>query len=223
MHTLGEGVEKRPDLGIKFLSDGCGGHDAKGCLAVSTAYRDGVGIGKDPKQAYVFAESACGLHSSEACERVALFTIGGVGVTKDVDGGLAKLDAMCTNAKRDGTVRGCETLADLYVGRATPDVPANALLHDEYDKKACAAGSKDRCDRAHLEHTKDKSVSTGAYADALFQSKCDAGELEMCWRFGELLVKRPSSDDREKGIALLRKACDGKVDPACKKLAVVAP
>jgi serine/threonine protein kinase/TPR repeat protein len=184
MHTLGEGVEKRPDLGIKFLSDGCAGHDAKGCLAVSTAYRDGVGIGKDPKQAYVFAESACGLHSSEACERVALFTIGGVGVTKDVDGGLAKLDAMCTNAKRDGTVRGCETLADLYVGRATPDVPANALLHDEYNKKACAAGSKDRCDRARLEHTKDKSVSTGAYADALFQSKCDAGDMEMCWRFG---------------------------------------
>jgi hypothetical protein len=36
-------------------------------------------------------------------------------------------------------------------------------------------------------------------------------------------VKRPSSDDREKGVALLRKACEGKVDQACKKLGVVAP
>jgi TPR repeat protein len=205
---------------VRFQSRGCEGKDANGCLAISTAYRDGVGMAKDPDKAYTFADRACGMHSAEACDRVALFMISGAGVTKDVKGGIAKLDTMCTHQEALGV--GCGTLADLYAGGSTSDVPANALLHQEYMKKACLAGSKDRCDRDKLDGTVDSARIFSARGDALFQSKCDAGDLMSCALFGELLVARSSSVDREKGIALLRKACDGKVDRACKKLAEVS-
>jgi serine/threonine-protein kinase len=220
MHYQGEGVGKNPELGVKFLSRGCEGGDAKGCLAVSAAYRDGVGIGKNADRAFSLADRACTMGSREGCIRVVLAKISGAGVAKDVKGGLDQLDTMCT--KRE--VLACETLAQLYALGAGSDVQADPLLRQQYARKACALGSKRNCGVDHLLGAVDSARSMDARGNAQFQSKCDAGDLLGCELLGEDLVRGIGIGvDRERGIALLKKACDGGVDRACKKLAEVAP
>jgi TPR repeat protein len=216
MHYQGEGVEKNAELGVKFLSRGCEAGDAKGCLAVSTAYRDGVGLGKNPDRAFTFADRACTMGSPEGCVRVALAMITGAGVTKDVKGGLAKLDTLCASRG----MLACETLARLYTSGAGADVQADPLLRQQYAKKACALGSKTSCDVDKLVGKVDSAGNTAARGNALFQSKCDAGDAMACGLLGEnLLAGIGIGVDRERGITLLKKACEGGVDRACKKIA----
>jgi TPR repeat protein len=215
MHYQGEGVEKNAELGVKFLSRGCEAGDAKGCLDVSTAYRDGVGLGKNPDRGFTFADRACTMGSPEACVRVALAMIAGAGVSKDVKGGLAKLDTLCASRG----VFACENLAQLYTSGAGSDVQPDPVLRQQYAKKACAAGSKTYCDVDKLLGTLDSSGNNAARVNAQFQSKCDAGNALACELLGEdLLGGIGIGADREKGITLLKKACDGGVDRACKKL-----
>jgi serine/threonine-protein kinase len=215
MHYQGEGVEKNAELGVKFLSRGCEAGDAKGCLAVSTAYRDGVGLGKNPDRAFTFADRACTMGSPEACVRVALAMITGAGVTKDVKGGLAKLDTLCASRG----VFACENLAQLYTSGAGSDVQPDPLLRQQYAKKACAAGSKTDCEVDKLLGTLDSSGNYAARTNAQFESKCDAGNALACGLLGEdLLGGLGIGADRERGMTLLKKACDGGVDRACKKL-----
>jgi hypothetical protein len=200
---------------VKFLSRGCEAGDAKGCLAVSTAYRDGVGLGKNPDRAFTFADRACTMGSPEGCVRVALAMITGAGVTKDVKGGLAKLDTLCASRG----VLACETLARLYSSDAAADVQADPLLRQQYTKKACALGSKSDCGVDHLIGTMDSAGSLGARGNAQFQSKCDAGDAMACGLLGEnLLAGIGIGVDRDRGMTLLKKACDGGVDRACQKL-----
>jgi hypothetical protein len=201
MHYQGEGAEKNPELGVKFLSRGCEAGDAKGCLALSTAYRDGVGLGKNPNRAFTFADRACTMGSPEGCVRVALAMIAGAGVTKDVKGGLGKLDMLCASRG----VFACENLAQLYTSGAGSDVQADPLLRQQYAKKACAAGSKTYCEVDKLLGTLDSSGSTAARGNALFQSKCDAGDALACGLLGEdLLGGIGIGADRERGITLLK-------------------
>jgi TPR repeat protein len=91
---------------------------------------------------------------------------------------------------------------------------------EQYAKKACAAGSKTSCDIDKLVAKVDSAGNTGARGNALFQSKCDAGNAMACGLLGENLLRGIGIGvDRERGITLLKKACDGGVDRACKKLA----
>jgi TPR repeat protein len=65
----------------------------------------------------------------------------------------------------------------------------------------------------------DSADSTRSRASALFQTKCDAGDLVSCGLLGEdLLGGAGTSVDRAKGTVLLKKACEGGFDRACKKL-----
>jgi TPR repeat protein len=53
----------------------------------------------------------------------------------------------------------------------------------------------------------------------MFQKECDAGKLPACVALAENLLSGQGVDvDRAKALALLKKACDGKIESACAKL-----
>jgi len=107
-----------------------------------------------------------------------------------------------------------------YTRGAGSDVQADPLLRQRYAKTVCAPGSKTYCEVDKLLGTLDSSGNTAARGNAQFQSKCDAGNALACELLGEdLLGGIGIGVDRERGITLLKKACDGGVDRACKKLA----
>jgi serine/threonine protein kinase/TPR repeat protein len=215
MHFEGNGVPKNESLGARFFLRGCEAGEPMGCFNVSIAYGEGRGVPKDPAQSFAFADRACTMGARAGCARIALAKIAGEGATKDVKAGLAQLDAMCTRHESAG----CESLAKLYTSGAGADVPADPLRVREYAKKACDLGSQLYCGADQLLGKVDSADSTGARANALFQTKCDAGDLVGCGMLGEdLLARTGTSVDRAKGIALLKKACAGGFDRACKKL-----
>ena len=122
---------------------------------------------------------------------------------------------MCT---RDESI-GCESLAKLYTTGARADVPADPPRVREYAKKACDLGSQLYCGADKLLGKVDSADSTIAQGNARFQTQCDAGDLAACGLLGEdLLAGSGTSVDRAKGTALLKKACAGGFERACKKL-----
>jgi serine/threonine protein kinase/TPR repeat protein len=215
MHFEGNGVPKNESLGARFFLRGCEAGEPMGCFNVSVAYGEGRGVPKDGAQSLAFADRACTMGARAGCVRTALAKIAGEGVAKDVKAGLAQLDAMCTRHESVG----CESLAKLYMSGAGADVPADPLRVREYAKKACDLGSQRYCGANQLLGNVDSADSTMARANALFQTKCDAGDLVACGMLGErLLGGAGTSVDRARGTALLKKACQGGFDRACKKL-----
>jgi eukaryotic-like serine/threonine-protein kinase len=219
MHYGGNGVERNELLGAQFFLKGCQAGDAQGCLNVSIAYAEGRGkVTKDPGQAFVYAERACAAGALVGCVRAELARIAGDGVSKDVKSGLAQLDALCT--RREPTA--CEDLAQMYTHGLGTDAPADQLRVRDYRKKACDAGLKQSCDAAQLASKTDSANSSDARGNAGFQTKCDAGDPVGCGMLGEnLLAGNGTSVDRVKGVALLKKACGGGFERACKKLGEV--
>ncbi len=215
MHFEGNGVPKNESLGARFFLRGCEAGAPVGCLNVSVAYSEGRGVPKDPAQAYSFADRACAAGVPAGCVRTALARVAGEGVAKDVKTGLAQLDGLC--AGREPLA--CQTLAKLYATGMGTDVTADPLRVREYSKKACDLGAKQSCQVDQLLGQVDNGDNTAAQANALFQKRCDAGDAVACGMLGEnLLAGIGTSVDRDKGTALLRKACAGGFDRACKKL-----
>jgi TPR repeat protein len=106
--------------------------------------------------------------------------------------------------REPGSVRLREPRATLHK-RCGFGVQADPLLRQQYAKKACAAGSKTYCEVDKLLGTLDSSGSTAARGNALFQSKCDAGDALACGLLGEdLLGGIGIGADRERGITLLK-------------------
>jgi TPR repeat protein len=65
----------------------------------------------------------------------------------------------------------------------------------------------------------DSTDSTAAQVNAQFRTQCDAGNLAACCFLGEnFLTGNGTSVDRATGTALLKKACGGGFNRACKKL-----
>jgi TPR repeat protein len=215
MHFEGNAVPKDESLGARFFLRGCEAGAPEGCLNVSIAYGEGRGVPKDPVQAFTFAGRACAAGARAGCVRVELARIAGDGAAKDVKAGLAQLDGMCMR----GEPIACESLAKLYATGMGTDVPADGLRVRAYAKKACDLGSKRSCQADQLLGTMDSLDSTAARANALFQTKCDAGDAVACGMLGEnLLDGNGTSVDRAKGTALLERACRGGFERACKKL-----
>jgi serine/threonine-protein kinase len=215
MHFEGNGVPKNESLGARFFLRGCEAGEPMGCFNVSVAYGEGRGVPMDPVQSFMFAGRACTMGAPAGCARTARASIAGEGVTKDVKAGLAQLDTLCTRHESVG----CESLARLYTSGAGSDVPTDPLRVREYAKKACDLGSQRYCGADQLLSKVDSTDSTAAQANALFQTQCDAGNLAACGSLGEnLLAGIGTAVDRAKGTALLKKACGGGFDRACKKL-----
>jgi hypothetical protein len=215
MHFEGNGVPKNESLGARFFLRGCEAGEPMGCFNVSVAYGEGRGVPNDPAQSFTFADRACTMGAAAGCVRTARATITGEGVAKDVKAGLAQLDTLCTRHESVG----CESLAKLYMTGAGSDVPPDPLRVREYAKKACDLGSQRYCAADQLLSKVDSTDSTAAQANTQFQGKCDAGNLGACGSLGEnLLTGNGTSVDRAKGTALLKKACAGGFDRACKKL-----
>jgi TPR repeat protein len=168
-------------------------------------------------------EAACAAHSSgrglkERCVQTALSKIAGNGVTKDVKGGLGQLDALCT--KRE--VSACEALQSLYTRGYGADIPADPLLQQQYAKKACDLGSTTACGTEKLLANVGAAKESMSVFNQKFQTACDNGDMSACGMLGEDLIAGIGiSVDREKGVALLKKACAGQFDRSCKKLAAI--
>jgi serine/threonine-protein kinase len=215
MQFEGNGVPKSEDLGTAFFLRGCEAGDASGCLNLSLAYGSGRGVPRDPTRAFAFADRACTAGNRAGCVQTALAKVSGSGVAKDVKGGISQLDGMCT--KREVTA--CESLAKLYTVGIGADLPADPLRVRDYSKRACDVGSKSYCGADRLLGKTDSVQTTALQANGLFQTRCDGGNLVACGLLGEdLVVGTGTSADRDRGVALLKKACGGGVDRACKKL-----
>jgi TPR repeat protein len=214
MHYNGDGVEKKESSAMPFFLKGCEGNNANGCFNLSIAYSEGRdGIPKDNDQAIKFATSACGLGSTDGCVRAAVLKIQG----GDAKGGLAQLDARC-NQKSVGA---CEMLAALYHDGSGANVPADTVRFREYAQKACDQHSKKYCDALQLQGSQDSMQAAAARANAGYEATCAAGtgvnNAMACAFLGENLLKGNGvSLDREKGMAMLRKACAEGYAPACK-------
>jgi serine/threonine-protein kinase len=215
MEFEGNGVPKNEQLGTAFFLRGCEAGDALGCLNLSVAYGSGRGVPKDPAQAFAFADRACTAGNRSGCVRTALAKVSGSGVTKDVQGGIAQLDGMCIRRE----VTACESLAKIYTTGMGADVPADPLRFREYSKRACDLGSKASCGADRLLGKIDSVETTALQTNGLYQTKCDGGNLLACSLLGENLVAGTgTSVDRDRGLALLKKACAGGVERACRKL-----
>jgi serine/threonine protein kinase/TPR repeat protein len=215
MHFDGNGVPKNESLGASFFLKGCEAGEAPGCLDVSIAYGAGRGVPKDPAQSFTFAERACTGGARVGCVRVELAKIAGDGVAKDVKGALAQLDGLCS--RREPAA--CESLAQTYARGVGTDVPADPVRVRAYWKKACDFGSKQGCQAVQTLGKEDSLNSSAGQANAMFQTRCDAGDLGSCASLGEnLLTGNATSVDRAKGTALLERACRGGIASACKRL-----
>ena len=213
MHFAGDGVQKDEALGVRLFMQACNGGEPRGCFYVSIAYTDGKGVPKDAARSRELAKRACDAGLGAGCVRVAAAKLTGEGAPKDVAGGLAELDALCTK----GEPAGCDKLANVYDKGQGTDVPADPLRSREYAKKACDLGSQTSCAVLAMLTTKDTSDSVAGRVSAMFQARCDQGDMATCARFGQALVAGDGvAVDRERGRALLKKACAGGVAQACK-------
>jgi TPR repeat protein len=216
MHFEGKGVPKNESAGARLFFRGCEGGEPMGCFNVSIAYETGQGVPKDAAESFSYAERACAGGAPRGCVRVGMARISGEGVAKDVNAGLAQLDALCTQ----GEPEGCERLVGVYAKGVGTDVPADPLRVRRYAKKGCELGSKISCDEERLLMTIDSGETTPARIAAWFAAQCDVGNLLTCALLGENLLDGIGvSVDQARGMALLEKACAGKVERACKRLA----
>jgi hypothetical protein len=104
-------------------------------------------------------------------------------------------------------------------GDADAGIDADAVRAREYTKRACDAGEQQACEMSKLLSIVDKGDVTVSFVNGMFQKECDAGHLQACVGLAEnLLVGQGVDVDRAKAIALLKKACDGKIERACERL-----
>jgi TPR repeat protein len=90
----------------------------------------------------------------------------------------------------------------------------------EYGKKACDLGSKRSCAADKVLAEIDNGGTTVAEANVRYQKQCDEGIAVGCGLLGESLLRGDGIGvDREKGKALLDRACKGGFEQACKNLA----
>jgi serine/threonine protein kinase/TPR repeat protein len=214
MHYNGDGVEKKESLAVPWFLKGCEGKNANGCFNLSVAYSEGRdGIPTDGKQAIKFAHSACGLGSHDGCVREGMLMIQG----GDATGGLALLDTQC---KQQKNTEACDKIAGLYKDGSAAGVAADPVQYREYAQKACDQHSKKWCDALLLQGDKDSLQASAARANAGYEATCAAGTAKTnamaCAFLGENLLKGNGvSLDRERGMAMLRKACAEGYAPAC--------
>ncbi len=217
MHFEGKGLPKDLATGAIWFFRACEEGSALGCFNASIAYGKGQGVAPNARQSFAYAERACKGGMVRGCIRMETARIAGDGVLKDVQAGLAQLDALCTHE-----AEACKSLVPIYNKGIGTDVPADPLLVRLYAKKACDLGDKEGCGADSLLLTVDRGSTRAGQANETFATKCDAGDLMECALFGEDLVDgRGVSVNRARGMALLEKACQGKVDRACAKLAQV--
>ncbi len=218
MHFEGRGVPKDEALGVQDFLTGCEAGEPSGCLNVSVAFGEGRGVPKDPEQSYAFAERACAGGVFEGCFRVAVAKIAGDGVAKDVKGGLAQLNAACDH----GEPRACEKLIGLYAkGRGT-DVPADPVRTRLAARKACEAGSEIGCRAGGALTAASLTGTTVGQADAMLEEGCEKGAPGACRTLGQVLMDGSGGTvDRPRGLALLRRACEGHDAVACEELAAM--
>jgi hypothetical protein len=218
MHFEGKGLPKDVATGAIWFFRACEGGAALGCFNASIAYGEGKGAAKDPKQSFAYAERACKGGMVLGCIRVETARIHGEGVPKDVQGGLERLDALCTHE-----AEACESLIPIYNMGIGTDVPADPLQVRAYAKKACDLGDEKACHLDRLLLTVDKGRTPDGKNNEMYATKCDAGDLLGCALLGEDLVDgRGVSVDRARGTMLLERACQGKVERACSRLAAAA-
>jgi TPR repeat protein len=170
---------------------------------------------KDTGQAIDFATSACSLGSNDGCVRAAALKI----QNGDAKDGLAQLRTLCDQK----IVEACERVFGLYYSGLGSDVPANTVLFREYAQKACDLHSKKGCDALKLQGDEDSTRSSGARGNGGYEATCAAGTAMTiamaCAAVGaDLLSGTGGSVDREKGMAMLRKACAEGYAPACKEV-----
>ncbi len=215
----GDGVPKDEAQSVRFFSQGCEGGAPAGCLNLSAAYSEGRGVPKDPAQAFAYAERACSGGARLGCVQIAKAKLIGDGVTKDLKGGLTELDALC----KQGEPAACGKIISLYATGLGTDIPADTVRTQAAVTKACNAGSDIACKLQVLLAAVDATAIRMAEANALFQAKCDKGDLVGCAMLGKDLVHGIGAGvDRVKGVALLQRACAGKVAEACEELVAIA-
>jgi serine/threonine-protein kinase len=214
----GEGVLKDEATAVHLFFQGCEGGAPAGCVNVSEAYATGRGVPKDPAQSVAFAERACAGGAGAGCVRVATARLTGTGVTKDVKGGLTQLDALC----RQGEELACQKIISLYAKGLGTDIPAESLHAQVAATKECSVGSETACKVQVLLATLDSTAVHAAQVNALFQGRCDKGDLVGCAMLGADLVDGNGTPvDQVKGTELLRRACAGHVVEACAKLGTI--
>jgi TPR repeat protein len=212
----GIGMPKHESVGAGLFLRGCEAGEPLGCLKLAVVYGEGApGISKDPERSFALAERACKGGLPRGCARVSACKVSGLGVAKDVKGGLAQLDALCTQ----GEQAACEALADFYKNGVPGDLPADPVRLREYTAKACKLGADASCKDDHMLRTIDFTENRVSKGNALYQEKCDHGSATECGLLGEnVLAGIGASPDRAKGMALLEKACRGGFDRACGAL-----
>ena len=212
----GVGVLKDEKLAVELFSQACEDGAPAACLDVGIAYADGHGMPKDPTLAFGYFDRACTGNVLVGCTRAALAKIAGEGVAKDVKGGMAQLDALCDKHEP----LACKNFAALQAKGAGPEAPVNLVRSGIAVAKACDAGSDAACGMKHLLGTASQGATAQSQYNLSFRTKCDQGSLVGCAMLGLNLVDGIGTGvNREEGVALLHKACDGHVKQACDKLA----
>ena len=216
MHYTGAGLPENPSNAVPLFVRGCDEGEPVGCFNLSIAYGAGKGVPRDAEQSVAYAERACAGGYLQGCVRVGMTKVSGDGVPKDVKAGLAQLDALCTK----GEAEACEHLVGMYVKGVGTDVPADPARTQAYARKGCKLGSEKACVSLRVLMTIASGETTPARIVAWFAKQCDEGDLFACGMLGEDLVEgKGAGVDKARGMALLEKACAGKQELACTKLA----
>jgi len=215
MYWEGDGVPRNDRIAALDFRKGCEGGVAAACLNLSIAYGTGRGVPKDPAESVRNAVRGCTGGAPVGCVRASMAKIAGDGVPKDVQGGLGELDALCSRKE----AAACKQLASIYVAGIAPDVPADPVRVRDYGEKACRLGSKESCQLVGQLAKGDTLEARAGQSNEIAETRCNAGDLMMCTLLGEnLLAGRGAGVDRARGIALLERACRGRVERACREL-----
>ena len=177
---------------------------------------DGRGVPPDPVQSVSYARQACANGAPVGCTRVSTAKLTGEGVSKDVKAGTDELDGAFTR----GEPSACKQLVTVYSRGVGSDVPRDEARYRIYLDKACKTSDQFSCQLWSQVQKNDNQETNIALNTAQLETTCAAGLLTYCGFLGErLLAGQGVPVDRARGLQLLDKACKGKVDRACQKLA----
>ena len=186
------------------------------CFNVGLMLDEGKEIPADPAAAIQPLGRGCDLAFAPACNRLGSMLATGRGLPTDETRAVGLFDHAC----RKGDAAGCANLAlALREGRGVrPDRARAAGL----DARACAKDILPACRRVAEGVLRDGGRDRASAVDAL-ERLCRAEDLPACANLGLMYLRGDGAPtDRERAVALHRRACDGGLQVACGRLKALA-
>jgi TPR repeat protein len=205
-------LARRPDL-LTHIEKACADTEQQSaaCTNLAGLYANGHSVAQNDKRAAELYQHACDQGVGMGCVGYAQLQANGRGVPADEKAALHMLDSACQQK-----VAGACEVRDQELARI-----------EQRDGAACTKNDANACAAlADRFWWSEGRMGDAARARAIYDARCQKGTLESCRRLAIILSKSYGQSDGEGGrddarsVALLTRACDGKLADGCASLAL---